>query len=337
MNSLIFRMVPFVKSSFLQSVFKQQPGDNAIIEVNNLLASRDIMDIQKQDIKNIEEKYGLSLQSEYDLNLQEFYAVYWNYYIKMNDFSLISMNKIEYLANLFDLSEDITSFLKIKVGEGWYRRSVERFVSGRRLKSDDWLSLERLTNNLQLPDNFANAIIKEEQVKVMESYMASLTSKNRCSPEEAQEMENMLDSFRISIEEKKTIFKKIKILITYWETEKLPLSVLNLVEPAIQKSEVCYYFESKVKWYETRNSRYGGKDMELIQMGELYLTNKRLLFVGHIKTSQLPFNRIVRVARNLNEITINKDKGKNPTLCLSKDAEVFRIIINRLMLDRPNT
>ncbi|RYF80988.1 MAG: hypothetical protein EOO03_16965, partial [Chitinophagaceae bacterium] len=106
MATQIFKIATLQKGSFFQRIFKQYPGDNAIIEVNNLLAIRDILSIKNEEIEAIGQKYELNLQQEYALNLQEFYAVLWNQYLKLEDSSDM-MNQTNHLAALLNLKRSI--------------------------------------------------------------------------------------------------------------------------------------------------------------------------------------------------------------------------------------
>lgn len=330
MNSPIFKVAPTIKSSFFQRLLKQEPTDNAIIEVNNLLATRNILSIQAVEIKAIEEKYQLNLLVEYSLNLQEFYAVLWNYYIKNEDQSSFLDSQINHLSRLFSFPLEVTQLLKERIGSGWYRKSVAQVVSKRRLLSSDRASLDLFAKRLHLEANITAKILEEEQHLVVKSYINTLSQKSRCSPDDRVEAGRMLDNFGIPTGFRNDINKQLRLFEAYWEAENLPLKTFTVTAGTLQKSEVCYYYADKIKWYETRNGRYGVKELELINEGELYLTNKRLVFIGRFKTSQIPFDRIINILRNKQNVTVVKDKGKNPTLQLTTDSELFSIVLNRV-------
>jgi hypothetical protein len=330
MNSPIFKVAPQVKSSLFQRLFKQQPADNAIIEVNNLLASRDILSIQVSELRAIEDKYGLKLLAEYSLNLQEFYAVMWNYYIKSEEHSSNLLKRVDHLVVLFNLSLEITKPLKDRIGSVWYRKSAAQFVVKRRLLANDRTSLDVFANRLQLDANITARILEEEQLLVVKSYINTLSQKSRCSPDERMEAERMFENFNISTNLRNEINKQLRLFEVYWEAEHLSLKTFEVAPGRLQKSEICYYYADRIKWYETRNGRYGAKELELINEGELYISNKRLVFIGKFKTSQIPFDRIINILKDNQHVTVVKDKGKNPTLKLTMDSELFSIVLKRV-------
>ena len=77
MTNQLFNVTPLKSRSLMQRVFKQLPKENAVIDLNNLLANQPIQNITVQQIQEIQIRYSVNLQREYELNLKEFYAVYF--------------------------------------------------------------------------------------------------------------------------------------------------------------------------------------------------------------------------------------------------------------------
>jgi hypothetical protein len=51
---MVFELRPLINKSLFQKLFRQEPDENAIIELNNLLASQEITSIGKEDIRLID-------------------------------------------------------------------------------------------------------------------------------------------------------------------------------------------------------------------------------------------------------------------------------------------
>jgi len=97
MNGNLYQQRPLSDTSFFQKLFKQVPQENAVIELNNLLAAKPVLNISQRDIEAIEGKYRLNLRKEFKLNLEEFYAVYLNHCLAdkvINDDELKELNSI---------------------------------------------------------------------------------------------------------------------------------------------------------------------------------------------------------------------------------------------------
>jgi len=321
--------MPLQRGSFFQRLFKQHPADNAVIELNNLLAGTEISRINGQHIQKIAENYSLNLQQEYPLNLQEFFAVLWNWYLKSDgDPGLLA--DAQRLGALLQLEPSVISDLQNRIGENYYRRATKGAVSKRRLLASDASGLDKLANRLQITSDVTTRVLTEEKKLVVNQYIQPLISKNRCSPEEYREMERMIDNFQLEKQHKNELFKQFQALLSYWQAEHEPLQTILVDGGAIQKSEICYFLAKKVKWFESRNGSYGTKQLELINQGTLYLTGTRLVFVGNTKNSIIALNRIWKVSATRQQITIMKDKGKDPVIQLNTDPQILCILIERI-------
>ncbi len=323
----VFKPVQYIRKSFFQRLFKQEPTVNAVINLNNLLAKQDVLSIDSTLISEIESKYRVDLKSDFSLNLQEFYAVYWNEYLKSG--SKEDMQKVAHMASIFNLSTENVYMLHTKIGEIWYRTASANAVAKKRLNKDDRIQLDLLKVKLNLPDKVAAVILNEAEINVVNKQVSKLVAKKRCSPDEETELNTMLINFDIPDAAARQIHLLLAPLKNYWLIENLPLTPI-VANTVVQKSELCYFEIDMVKWLETRSAGYGNKQLEVINEGTVYLTNKRLLFVGKVKNSIITYDRIVKLSANSSGVTIHKDKGKNPVLSFLKDGEIFEIMFNRL-------
>jgi hypothetical protein len=326
MERPVFQMVPIRKESFLQRLFKQRRPENAIIELNNILASSDILTLETDRLRQIESKYKLSL-SDFELNLQEFFAVYWNQYLVGN--ATVSLDKADKLAALLGLSASTVEILQVKIGKAMYETTAKGFMSGGRFSLDDERELDTLRKKMKLPQTIAAELLNDLKQQVFQKYVDKVISKNRCTPTEEQEAFTILANFNLEPAKVKASFEKLKTLKYYWELENLPLKTVDGGE-AIQKSETCYFKVNNVKWFEVRGSG-GNKHMEQVNHGTLYLTNKRLVFEGFSKNSLITYDKVLRISRANNGITIHKDKGKDPLINFSGDYVIFELVMKRLI------
>jgi hypothetical protein len=74
------------------------------------------------------------------------------------------------------------------------------------------------------------------------------------------------------------------------------------------------------------------QELQLIGTGQLYITNKRIVFVGENKASTIRYNKVVTVNPYSNGVEIMKDAGKSPTIILdSGHAELVYLLLCRLV------
>jgi hypothetical protein len=71
----------------------------------------------------------------------------------------------------------------------------------------------------------------------------------------------------------------------------------------------------------------------MLDNGYLYLTNKRLLFIGNKKNSTIRLNRILSFTPYTNGLEIVKESGRNPFFLIDGDIDLFAMILSRVLKD----
>ncbi|PAC29227.1 hypothetical protein [Flectobacillus sp. BAB-3569] len=359
MNDKLYTLRPLNNQSFFQRLFNQLPEENSVIELNNLLATKPILCISQTDIDGIENRYKLSMLNEFRLNLEEFYAVYLNYCLVDKVLTDTELQELSHLKKILGLDDKTIENLHIKIGEIVYKQSLQEAVSDGRLTKIEIEFLEELENTLRLPKELAYKISYETRSLYVQNFVSKIINNKRLSPAEEKELNAISESLNISIELDGQIQEKLKKLKRYWAIENLDLPVIES-DITIQKSEVLYLKIPNVNWFEFRGSRYTKshtghstsynliKDFYLnpegstsnshkisnirkIDIGTLYLTNKRIIFQGIEKNSNIRIERIANFAFYSDYVEIVKDTGKNPTLQIKQNVDIFCMMLERLL------
>lgn len=362
MKRNLFQTRPLSKTSYFQKLFKQFPQENAVVELNNLLASKPLLNISHSNVEQIESRYKLSLNKEFKLNLEEFYAVYLNYCLAdkvLNDDELNELNHLKHILNLDDKTIDK---LHMKIGETIYKKSFQEAVSDGRLTKNEEEFLNKLESTLRLPKELAEKISSETKIAFIENYVAQIVSDQRLSPTEEQELQAIAASLNVNIQLNEQTKEQLRKLKLYWALENLDLPIIQ-PDIVIQKSEVCYMKVINVNWYELRSVRqrmsysgystsfrvakgfylrsgsyrpqsYSVDTMKLIDTGTLYLTNKRIIFTGAKKNSNIRIDKIIDFTPYTDGVEIGKDTGKSPTLQMAQNADIFCMMLERLLNER---
>jgi hypothetical protein len=362
MHSPLFRTAALVKPSFLQQLLKQTPQENAVIELNNLLATKPLPGITLEHIEAIQDRYQLNLLKEFRLNLEEFYAVYLNYCLADKVLSNEELEALKHLKLLLQLDDATINKLHTKLGAVIYRQSFEEAVSDGRISQKERDLLQRIENDLKLPKQLADQIAAEVKTSFIEKYVANIISDQRLSPKEEQELQAIAASLNVNLQFSQQTKAQLDKLKLYWALENLDLPVIH---PGIvlQKSEQCYLEISNVHWYELRSVRQkagaasyasGARitkefylrpgnntlqsqtnlQLKLIDTGTLYLTSKRLIFNGVKKNSTIQLGKIIDLTPYSDGVEIDKETGKSPTLQMPGKADIFCIILERLLIER---
>ncbi|MBL7799851.1 MAG: hypothetical protein JNL95_03920 [Chitinophagales bacterium] len=362
MEMNIFKTVPLEKVSFFQKLFKQYPEENAVIELNNLFAKMPIRQVSKEQIVDIEDRYKINLGKEFKLNLEEFYAVFLNHCLKDMSLSTDELEDLKYLKHLLSLDDKSIENLHNRIGEIVYRKSFEEAVADGRLTNKEVDFLNKLETDLRLPKQLAEKISSEVKSNYIQSYVNNIISEQRLSPNEELELQAIASNLDVSVELNSQTQAQLKRLKLFWALENLPLPSIQ-VDIIIQKSEECYFHIGNVNWFELRSVRqrvsYTGfttsfkiakgfylrsgsfqprsfsvDQMTLVDNGDVYLTNKRLIFVGAKKNSNIRYEKILNITPYSDGVEIDKETGKSPMLQLPMHADIFCMTLERLIRER---
>lgn len=355
----IFSHVPLMERSLMQKIFRQHPIENAVIELNNLLASNPLDEISEQDVMDIEASYGISFQPLFRPNLEEFYAVTLNYFLKDKILTHGELADLEKLKALLSLSDKSIAKIHELVGTIVYQKSFEEIVADGRITDEERRFVEKLETDLKLPQKLTEKISSQVRTGYIQNYVTQAIKDQRLSPEEEQELQQIAKSLNVNLQMDSATQQQFEKLKLYWAIENEELEELS-INIKLQKAEKCYFFANNVDWHELRSYRsgthYSGYSMNIkivkgfylktgsytpksvssehltvIDTGTLYLTNKRIIFTGYKKNSNLRLEKILNITPYSDGVEISKETGRSPVLKIKGNADVFCMILDRLI------
>lgn len=358
----LFRTVPLASRSLFQRLFKQHPEENVVIEVNNLLATTPILQISRLDIAAIERKYNLNLRKEFGLNLEEFYAVVLNKAAADLTISDDEWNLLRHLWEIFELDDRTVTELHLKIGQHIYPKALASFLSKGYLMPGEHTLLSAFVKTMNLPAAFVNKTDHRLKQPLIDRIVDGILRQEQYSPEDQRKLHDACSNLGIRLELKDKTKWQLERLQQYWALEHEPLKIVS-ANIMLQKGEACYYIVSAVNWYELRSVRhtatsvgyssriklakglylntsrhtprsYTTQEMKLIESGTLYLTNKRILLTSRSgNTKNIKLDKILNVHPYKDGIEIIKDMGKTPLLEIRKDADLFTLVLQRLIAE----
>lgn len=352
MMSAVFKEHPLIAQSWMQALLKQHPEENALLEVNNLLARKDITAINKTEIDHIEQTYGLSLQKTFPLNLEEFYAVTLHYYMKSVHFSTSERSVLTHLRMLLDLSSEQVKFLHHTIAEPFYSEQVRKRVGSITFHKEDNTYLKRLAQDLEIDLVTAENVLIESKQSKLNERIRTLAANARWDQEKEELVEQL--SSQLEVRPTPAYSKLLNKYRNYARLESNLLTEISVVIP-LQKDEKCYCQLTNVEWLEERASTRGDyydfrhnqtfqqldlstgfvdiirvnfPILKIIDKGSIYLTNKRILFDGSIKQVSIRHEAVYGMDAYTNAFSIKKVTGKSPIITTKESSDVFVIIWN---------
>lgn len=247
-----------------------------------------------------------------------------------------------------------------EVAASIYQKGVEEAIADGRLNSNEKVFLEKLQRDLRLPDETAQRIYSAKAKEYLERYLKVAISDERFSPGEEKEINAIFESLGVKIiydEETKSLLNRYRL---YWIIENESLTEIE-VGIKLQRDEKCY-FDCDVDWHEyrsvTRPVQYVGptlrtksardfycrmSDLDVqkisddllnyINSGRLFLTNKRLIFMGTQNNTAIELTKILDFIPYKNGVKIQEESGKISFLVFDKDIDIFAVTLGRVIQD----
>jgi len=249
------------------------------------------------------------------------------------------------IASKLEKEQELKSLLVIAHEDGQY--TEEEFHQIESFRKEHNLSSEIISKYRST--NYSDAI---------NPILTKIYNSRRLSPNDLHEIhdicERLLMPFEIPNEFE--IFKKLWI---YDQEGNLDLEVIS-VDINMKKGEECYHrcssSWSQKKLIKERQGYTGlgvsmkiakglylrtGRSMPIykeyegllkVSDGELYITNKRLVFLGNIKSTNITFNRIINVESFSNGILLHKTSGNPDFFELDEaQAEYCSLVLEHLL------
>lgn len=346
--------------NFFQRLFRKEPKENAFIEVNNLLATKSLKEIQLEQIEEISARYKVNLHDKFLDRLKELYERYLKKCFADSVLTDEELEDLTLLKHLLILQDYEVNELHDKLGGDIYKKTYEEAISKGTLEKSKEEFIDKLQKNLRLPDSVANKISSDSRNHFMDIQLGKIVEDGKISPDEWEELNAIAKNLNVDLkidEGSKTKLEKMKL---YWliENGELPTKQVDI---NLQKSEQCF-FTINADWLEnrtvTQRINYGGvgyrvkimkgvyyragsvkvqritsEQQQVIDRGNVYVTNKRIIFVGTKKNSNIQLSKVLSVTPYSDGVGIEKDSGKSPILRVADNADIFAMVLGRMIND----
>ena len=356
----IYREITLHDQTIFQKTFGLLPKENAFIEINNLLAQNEnqILTIKSEEILQIGEKYKVNLSKSERTKLIDLFKKYLMDCLQNKSLNQSQIDILNHLKTILLINEqEAQEIIKKETENILYKQIKQTFDSG---KMDDskWESLEKLKSDLQISSEVATNMYQKYASYILEKFLKDSVSDKRYSPDEAANLNELAKNFGADLKIDSDTDKLLKRYKLFWEIDNGNLPTIKS-DINLQGNE-SLHFKTDITWQEQRkvitSYNYAGptarfkiakgvsyrlgsmsvrpqtEDVwQTIDSGTIYLTNKRLIFMGQRGNKTIPLNKILDFKPYSDGVDIQKDSGKSPFLKFSDDTELFAMILHSLM------
>ena len=352
-----------VEPNGIDKLLKRIPRENFLIEVNNLLANRSLDEITPGQIIALAEQYKIKNPLDmFGNELVQLFRDFLNEHLNnqlssTNDFQ--SAKKIQGVLGISDLvfeKEYRQQALEI------FKKQVSDTLNRTKKYNENEPQFEPLGKKLALTTNEQKQIVDEVLQSIVQQAANKMLDDARISPQEKENFDKLCKDLDVTPDFNSESKKAFELYSNLWQIENGSLPVYE-TDIFLQKDETCHY-QGSVDLYEIRTKtasyKYRGpavrmkitkslyyrmgnlktaretKDvMTLIDSGDLYITNKRILFNGSKANKVIKYSQIVDLTPYTDGVGVIKETGKPSIFQLSEpDGETLIATITRLITDQ---
>ena len=250
-----------------------------------------------------------------------------------------------------------SSFQEVKA-KSRYKKEIDAALEDGILNDDEYNELILKAQDLGIDTAFLNEHRNKDFAKRIKPIIKRIENNRRYSPDDEKELLQLAEQLQIKAEFDHT-FKVFRNLWLYENEGLIPLNVIDA--PILLKNKEECYYEASSTWSQLRKvtqhkgylgSNVGFKvakgvrfsvgraipirstheEMQEIATGEIYITNKRIVFNGDKKSTNVTYARLIQLELFKDGIEIRKTSGKPDFFKMNSiDAEYVCAIVHSIM------
>jgi tellurite resistance protein len=342
---------PLKKKSLIRSILKKAPDKSVVEELGNVLTGYPDLKVPLKDLASATARLKVELRRSFGKELVKFYRKFLERCLKDQVLSPEDWKALQQLKILFGFSNAQVEKIHNQTIMRHYSKTVEQVLSDKKLAPQEKSLLQTIQQNLKLMPEVAEQIYRDKAAQILQRTFVTAIADERISPEEEKELDELAHHLGVRIEfdeRTRTILDRYRL---YWLIENGEIPEID-TPLTLARAEKCY-FTADANWCEfhsiTKSARYGRtkdsaekgdevqrqvfQELDTIDSGRIYLTNKRIVFSGTKRHRSIPMERIRDFVPMENGVQIHRKSGKHPFLQFELGVDIFGLILARILRD----
>ena len=333
----VFKRSPLKKRSFWGWLFNRNVAGNAIIELFNAIvdAGRPSA-VAKKQIETIHSKYPFDIYKHFAFHIDSAYTAFVRRVfsgLANTELTQGDVDDIAALQTIFRIPDDSVVQLNLKAGAMVYRDALNAALADSVLTDEEKRGLLHLGKQLDLDENTMHSLYNQALSDLIQKKVEGALKDGELSPDEEADIAATCKRFDIDLSYGSNMEHAIRRAKNLWVLKHAPLSPMN-VDIQLKRDENCYA-KFDVLWLEVRRNpampwhpRYrtltDKSEIALsyapivedclseIDDGMLFVTDKRLIFVGKSASKTITFSEILKIELFREGIKVHKARGRSP-------------------------
>ena len=346
-DARIFKQKPLKRRSFWGWLFNKQIEENALIELTNAIVdSGRPSDVSKETIDNIHSRYRLNVYNEFSHEIATAYVAFVRHVfaaLAKTELTQKDVDDIAALQEIFQIPADSVGRLNLKAGAAIYRDALKAALSDSVVTEKEKEDLLHLGRQLDLDEGTTRSLYNQALRALITEKVEDALEDGELSPDEEADIRDTCKRFDIDLSYTSNTEAAIRSAKKLWALRHGPLSPIGTTLQ-LKRGETCYACFN-ASWLEVRRTAtttWRSHRMPPIEatsiafayapivedclteidVGQLYLTNKRLIFVGVANTNTIPFSKVLKIEQFREGIKVHKETGRSPYLVTRKAIEL---------------
>lgn len=358
-----FREKPRIEPNVIEKMMKKIPQKNFLVDLNNYLANSNFDQLSHDQVIEFEKKYGVKDSvHKYNTEMIEIFRDFLNFNLGNESMPNNDRSSANIFQNFLGFSDEGFKQIYMPIAKEKFKIKIQKIIQETlNVGREEEKLIEEYRTLFGIDEEIRDEIKFEVTNSLVKDYYDKMIADERVSPDEIAYAEQLAKNLNVSVnmsEESKSTLERFKKL---WIIENGDLPIIT-PEIMLPKNEVCY-LKSSVNLYEnrkvTKRVGYAGPTARVkimkgvyfragnvgvtrqtedtltnIDSGNLYITNKKILFKGNIVNKTYRYNQIIDIIPYSDGLELVKDTGKSPTfISLDESGEIIASTIARVMKD----
>ena len=352
--------------SVWDKVTGQKHRQNALVEINNLLAERPLLDVQGADVQAILDRYDLNLFRDFtDGSLRDLYKKYLHYCFDDNHLDAEETKRLLHLKRLLGLSDKAVALANHQICQEVYARSLDEALEDQRLHPKELNFLRQLRHCLQLPPTLESQVQQSKAADIIIRFIKGEVTEQPLSADEEEELTVLTEHLNAVPQwQERTRAELVKYRL-HWQIENEALPHI-FVPLTLRSQETCHFLCDAIRREATHQGALGAERArpssdELrrklanrvywrnaqagtihlaenawrsSEPGKLYLTNQRLIFRNPEVEMVVYLDSIADFDHYRNGIFVYPTKGLPLFFATPAGADIASMVLGRILRER---
>ncbi len=350
-----FRSIALEQPPMWRKLVRREAASLAFAELVNLLAgASDVTTVTERDVARIVEKHGRDPRLASEIRLRGLYADFLSHCLADGQLDEREIAALEHLRRLLRLSDAAVERAHTTVAHSVYGREVARAVEDGRVTAEERAFLAELERRLRVPAEVAHRIYRQEARRRLDAALQAAARDELLSDEEDAELRAMARSLDLEISADARTRGGYDRLRLYWLIENDELRAIACLAP-LAPGEICVARRRAAWWEAGRANGTVGHDPQAaaravylrpasvrrrllgvpparrLDGGRLYLTSRRILFIGRTRSFQIALRHVVGYRPFADGVEIHAQQEPPPFLAFETDVDLFALLVGRLL------